>query len=81
MRAVAAKRKQTLLDIEMRRFRVLSVKKALTEQQWNMTKTAEALGMWRSQLYHIIKHDKELTRIWRTGRRRELQRKRQKKAT
>jgi hypothetical protein len=39
----------------------------LVEQQGNMTKTAHALGMWRSQLYHIIRHDKELTRIWRTG--------------
>ena len=78
MRAIAAKRKQTLLDVKVRRVRAAFLKKVLVEQQWNMTKTAKALRMWRSQLYHIITHDKELTRMWRSGRRRELQRRRRK---
>ena|SRR5713226_1369292 len=81
VRAIAAKSKHTVLDVETRRFRAAFIKKVLVEQHGNMTKTAHALRMWRSQLYHIITHDKELTRIWRSGRKRELQRRRRKKAT
>jgi len=50
------------------------IKKVLTRNKWNMTKTAKDLRMRRSQLYHVITHDKQLTKIWRSGRTRALQR-------
>ena len=71
----------TVLYTELRRLRAIFIKKALTQHRWHLTKTAKSLKMRRSQLYHIITHDKEMTRIWKSRRMRECQRKRRKKAT
>jgi hypothetical protein len=64
----------TVLDTEMRRHRVRFIKKVLVRNKWHMTKTAKDLKMRRSQLYHIITHDQQLTKIWRSGRVKALQR-------